>query len=185
MLYPELFKSLEKSRWNMQTDIPWGDFDPALLTDEQAMTIKMNCPSPSGPHYRRRKCLRDNQHDSDFSAFMSIWFYEEQKHSLVLMGICNASVLTWFHRRRTACSAFCLRPCSSHGNPDAAFLRRSAFNPVSLRQRMAYRACDQTDLRNHFRDRARHGGAYLRYIKKRWKKQDGKPLALLLPKLVC
>ena len=29
--------------------------------------------------------LRDNRDDSDFSAFMSIWFYEEQKHSLVLM----------------------------------------------------------------------------------------------------
>ena len=29
--------------------------------------------------------LRENRHDSDFSAFMSIWFYEEQKHSLVLM----------------------------------------------------------------------------------------------------
>ena len=29
--------------------------------------------------------LRDNRDDSDFSAFMSIWFFEEQKHSLVLM----------------------------------------------------------------------------------------------------
>jgi hypothetical protein len=29
--------------------------------------------------------LRDFVHDSDFSAFMSIWFYEEQKHALVLM----------------------------------------------------------------------------------------------------
>ena len=29
--------------------------------------------------------LRDNRHDSDFSAFLSIWFYEEQKHSLALI----------------------------------------------------------------------------------------------------
>jgi hypothetical protein len=29
--------------------------------------------------------LRDNRDDSDFSAFMSVWFFEEQKHSLVLM----------------------------------------------------------------------------------------------------
>ncbi len=29
--------------------------------------------------------LRDNQEDGDFSAFMSIRFYEEQKHALVLM----------------------------------------------------------------------------------------------------
>lgn len=29
--------------------------------------------------------LRDNQHDTDFSAFISIWFFEEQKHSLALL----------------------------------------------------------------------------------------------------
>jgi hypothetical protein len=29
--------------------------------------------------------LRDNKHDSDFSAFISIWFFEEQKHSLALL----------------------------------------------------------------------------------------------------
>jgi hypothetical protein len=29
--------------------------------------------------------LRDNRHDSDFCAFISIWFYEEQKHSLALI----------------------------------------------------------------------------------------------------
>src|ERR1700745_2018270 len=29
--------------------------------------------------------LRDNHHDSDFSAFISVWFFEEQKHALVLM----------------------------------------------------------------------------------------------------
>ena len=29
--------------------------------------------------------LRDNRGDSDFCAFMSVWFFEEQKHSLVLI----------------------------------------------------------------------------------------------------
>ena len=42
MLYPELFKSFERVRWNFDTDIPWDRFDPSLLTDEQAQTIKMN-----------------------------------------------------------------------------------------------------------------------------------------------
>ncbi|MFM2445674.1 MAG: hypothetical protein RI936_121, partial [Pseudomonadota bacterium] len=42
MLYPELFKSLESVRWNMEQDIPWGEFDAARLSDEQARTIKMN-----------------------------------------------------------------------------------------------------------------------------------------------
>ena len=42
MLYPELFKQLEAVRWNMDTDIPWASFQPGLLTEEQAQTIKMN-----------------------------------------------------------------------------------------------------------------------------------------------
>ena len=31
--------------------------------------------------------LRDNREDSDFCAFMSVWFYEEQKHSLVVFEL--------------------------------------------------------------------------------------------------
>ena len=40
MLYAELFHDLEKSRWNMERDIPWDSFDPAQLTDEQAITSR-------------------------------------------------------------------------------------------------------------------------------------------------
>ncbi|NTZ88348.1 ferritin-like domain-containing protein, partial [Burkholderia metallica] len=42
MLYPELFRSLEAVRWDMEKDIPWDKFDASLLTDEQAETIRMN-----------------------------------------------------------------------------------------------------------------------------------------------
>ncbi|MDS0804302.1 ferritin-like domain-containing protein, partial [Burkholderia cenocepacia] len=33
MLYPELFRSLEAVRWDMEKDIPWNRFDAALLTE--------------------------------------------------------------------------------------------------------------------------------------------------------
>ena len=42
MLYPELFRSLEEVRWNMEKDIPWDQFDASKLSDEQAQTIRMN-----------------------------------------------------------------------------------------------------------------------------------------------
>ena len=42
MLYPDIFKSLERVRWNMSEDVPWGDYNVACLSDEQAATIKMN-----------------------------------------------------------------------------------------------------------------------------------------------
>ena len=85
MLYPDLFKSLESVRWSMEKDVPWAEFDAAQLTDEQARTIKMNAITEWSALPATEMFLRDNRHDSDFSAFMSVWFYEEQKHSLVLM----------------------------------------------------------------------------------------------------
>ena len=33
MLYPELFKSLEAVRWNMDTDVPWDRFEAGKLSD--------------------------------------------------------------------------------------------------------------------------------------------------------
>src|ERR1051325_5466880 len=85
MLYPELFKQLEAVRWNMDTDIPWDEFDGSRLTEEQAQTVKMNAITEWAALPATEMFLRDNRDDSDFSAFMSVWFFEEQKHSLVLM----------------------------------------------------------------------------------------------------
>ena len=85
MLYPELFKQLEAVRWNMDTDIAWAQFDASRLTEDQAQTIKMNAITEWAALPATEMFLRDNREDSDFSAFMSVWFFEEQKHSLVLM----------------------------------------------------------------------------------------------------
>ncbi|HUL94607.1 MAG TPA: ferritin-like domain-containing protein [Usitatibacter sp.] len=85
MLYQELFSGFEKSRWDLERDIPWAQFDRAKLSNEQAQTIKMNAITEWSALPATEMFLRDNRDDSDFSAFMSIWFYEEQKHALVLM----------------------------------------------------------------------------------------------------
>ena len=63
MLYPELFRSLEAVRWDMEKDIPWDRFDASLLTDEQAETIRMNAITewsalPATEMFLRRRCPR-------------------------------------------------------------------------------------------------------------------------------
>jgi len=168
MLYPEIFKSLERIRWNMADDIPWDTHDPALLSDEQARTIKMNAITEWSALPATEMFLRDNRHDSDFSAFMSVWFYEEQKHALVLME--------YLKRFRPD-----LAP-----TPEELHAVRFEFDPAPALETLTLHFCGEIRLNHWYRraaewhtepvikqiykllsqDEARHGGAYLRYMKK-------------------
>jgi hypothetical protein len=168
MLYPELFKSFESVRWDMDKDIPWDQFDASLLTDEQAETIKMNAITEWSALPATEMFLRDNHDDSDFCAFMSVWFYEEQKHSLVLMEY--------------------LRRYRPEMVPTTEELQavRFEFDPAPRHETLMLHFCGEIRL-NHWyrrasewhtepvikhiyqtiaRDEARHGGAYLKYMKK-------------------
>ena len=66
MLYPELFRSFESVRWSLEQDVPWAEFDGSRLTDEQALTIKMNAITEWAALPATEMFLRDNRHDSDF-----------------------------------------------------------------------------------------------------------------------
>ena len=179
MLYPKIFRQLEKVRWNMADDIPWDTFDPALLTDEQAQTIKMNAITEWSALPATEMFLRDNRHDSDFSAFMSIWFFEEQKHSLVLMEY--------------------LRRFRPDLVPTEAELHevRFEFEPAPALETLMLHFCGEIRLNHWYRrasewhsepvikqiytqlsqDEARHGGAYLRYMKRAIQKFGDEALA--------
>jgi hypothetical protein len=167
MLYPELFKTLERVRWSLD-DLPWDRFDASLLSDEQAQTVKMNAITEWAALPATEMFLRDNRHDSDFSAFMSVWFYEEQKHALVLME--------YLHRFRPD-----LVPTESE-----LHAVRFEFDPAPPLETLMLHFCGEIRL-NHWyrraaewhteplikqiyetisRDEARHGGAYLQYMKK-------------------
>ncbi len=168
MLYPELFRQLEAVRWDMERDIPWDSFDANLLTDEQAMTIKMNAITEWSALPATEMFLRDNQGDSDFSAFMSIWFFEEQKHALVLMEY--------------------LRRFRPELVPTEEELHnvRFTFDPAPALETLMLHFCGEIRLNHWYRrasewhtepviksiytrlsqDEARHGGAYLKYMKR-------------------
>ena len=168
MLYPELFKQLESVRWDMDKDIPWSRFDASLLTDEQAQTIKMNAITEWSALPATEMFLRDNRNDSDFSAFMSIWFFEEQKHSLVL--------IEYLKRFRPD-----LVPTEQELHEV-----RFEFEPAPALETLMLHFCGEIRLNHWYRrasewhtepvikhiyrllsqDEARHGGAYLRYMKK-------------------
>ena len=168
MLYPELFKSMEAVRWNMASDIPWDDFDGSKLSDDQAYTIKMNAITEWAALPATEMFLRDNRDDSDFCAFMSVWFFEEQKHSLAL--------IEYLRRFRPE-----LVPTE-----EELHKVRFEFDPAPAQETLMLHFCGEVRLNHWYRrasdwhtepviksiykiiaqDEARHAGAYLRYMKR-------------------
>ena len=168
LLYPDIFRSLESVRWNLETDVPWNEFDASKLSEEQAQTIKMNAITEWSALPATEMFLRDNRGDSDFSAFMSVWFFEEQKHALVLME--------YLRRFRLD-----LVP-----SEDELHAVRFEFDPAPRLETLMMHFCGEVRLNHWYRrasqwhtepvikaiyrllsqDEARHGGAYLRYMKK-------------------
>ena len=159
---------MESVRWNMNTDIPWDEFDRSKLSDEQAHTIKMNAITEWAALPATEMFLRDNREDSDFSAFMSVWFFEEQKHSLVLIEY--------------------LRRFAPELVPTEEELHkvRFEFDPAPALETLMLHFCGEVRLNHWYRrasewhtepvikaiyrtiaqDEARHAGAYLRYMKR-------------------
>lgn len=168
MLYPDLFKSLETARWSMADDVPWASFEADKLSEEQALTIKMNAITEWSALPATEMFLRDNRDDSDFCAFMSVWFYEEQKHALVLME----------YLRR-------FRPDLAPTEEELHAVR-FPFDPAPALETLMLHFCGEVRLTQWYRraadwhtepvikhiydllsrDEARHGGAYLKFMKR-------------------
>lgn len=112
--------------------------------------------------------LRDNRDDSDFSAFMSVWFFEEQKHSLVL--------IEYLRRFRPE-----LVPTE-----EELHKVRFEFDPAPALETLMLHFCGEIRLNHWYRcaaqwhtepviqeiyktiakDEARHAGAYLKYMRR-------------------
>jgi hypothetical protein len=168
LLYPELFKSMERARWSLADDVPWDRFERAALTDEQALTVKHNAITEWSALPATEMFLRDNRGDEDFSAFMSIWFYEEQKHALALME----------YLRR-------FRPDLVPSEEELHAVRFE-FDPAPPLETLMLHFCGELRLTRWYRraaewhtepvirhiygliseDEARHGGAYLKYMQR-------------------
>jgi hypothetical protein len=173
LLYPELYRSLEQARWSMADDVPWNRFDRGQLSEEQAFSVKMNAITEWSALPATEMFLRDNRDDSDFSAFMSIWFFEEQKHALVLME----------YLRR-----FCPELVPSE---DELGQVRFEFDPAPALETLMLHFCGEVRLTQWYRraadwhsepvlkhiyglisgDEGRHAGAYLKYMQRAIERQ--------------
>jgi len=84
MLYDDLFIRLERARWQLGTDIAFDDIDASLLTPQWVSDLRHICLTELSALYATEMFIRDFYADIDFCSFISVWFYEEMKHHLVL-----------------------------------------------------------------------------------------------------
>lgn len=168
MLFPSIFARLEENRWNLGTDIHWQNFDASKLTERHLHGIKMNAILEWSAMPTAEMFLRDNSQDADFSAFISIWFFEEQKHSLAL--------LEYLKR-------FAPEFCPTEAELSAV---RFSFDSAAALESLALHFCGEVRLNQWYRcasiyhsepvirqiysilakDEARHARAYLDYMQK-------------------
>lgn len=173
MLFPDLFSRLEKSRWSLSDDIPWGDFDLRKLSERQLHGIKMNAILEWSAMPTAEMFLRDNSSDADFSAFISIWFFEEQKHSLVFLEYLKRFAPEYMPTEAELASV------------------RFSFDPAPALDSLALHFCGEVRLNQWYRcamhyhsepvirhiyktlasDEARHARAYYEYMQKAIKHQ--------------
>jgi hypothetical protein len=82
-LYDSIFRRLERVRWSLD-DIPFREVAKNLVGAETLAFLRVNCLMELSSLYATRMFLRDFREMPDFCQFMSVWYYEEMKHYLVL-----------------------------------------------------------------------------------------------------
>ncbi len=174
MLYPTLFKELESARWSLEHDVPWHRFEPSKISDRQLQGLKMNAILEWSAMPTAEMFLRDNQDDSDFAAFVSIWFFEEQKHSLTLLEYLRRFAPAYLPTEKEL------------------FAVRFSFDPAPALDSLALHFCGEVRLNQWYRcareshtepvirsiyeliaaDEARHARAYFEYMRKAIEKAE-------------
>ena len=84
VLYDDLFISLERVRWQLGRDIPFDKIEAEKLTPQWISDVRQVCLTELSALYATEMFIRDFYDDIDFCSFVSVWFYEEMKHHLVL-----------------------------------------------------------------------------------------------------
>ena len=83
MLFPSLYDRLERARWDFN-EIDYSALDKTKVDEAMIHEVKHVCLTEIGSIPATSMFMRDFSHDIDFQRFISIWAFEEGKHSLAL-----------------------------------------------------------------------------------------------------
>lgn len=83
-LYPSVLDVAEAARWKL-ADLPWSSFDLAKATPALRAVVREMAYSEQTTFSATQKFMEAFGKDADFSQWISVWFYEETRHPLVLL----------------------------------------------------------------------------------------------------
>ncbi len=89
MLFPSLYDRLERARWDFD-ELDFTAIDKTKVDEAMIHEIKHICLTEIGSIPATSMFMRDFSHDIDFQRFISVWAFEEGKHSLALERWLNA-----------------------------------------------------------------------------------------------
>ena len=83
-LYPKLIETAEGVRWDI-ADLPWSTFDPAKATPALCAIVREMAYSEQATFSATQRFMQAFGDHLDFSQWISVWFYEETRHPMVLI----------------------------------------------------------------------------------------------------
>ncbi len=83
-LYPSVSAIAEGVRWKL-TDIPWAAFDLSRATAPLRAMVREMAYSEYTTFSATQRFMDTFGNDTDFSQWVSVWFYEETRHPMLLL----------------------------------------------------------------------------------------------------
>lgn len=67
------------------SDLPWGTFDASKATDQLKAVVREMAFSEQATFSATQKFMQTFADDPDFTQWISVWFYEETRHPMLLL----------------------------------------------------------------------------------------------------
>jgi rubrerythrin len=166
-VYRELLEVAESTRWRAGA-VPWGSFRPELASPGLCAVVREMAFHEQATFSATQRFMQAFGDDADFTQWVSVWFYEETRHPLVLMRWAELAGVTFE-------ASFVMR-----GRVSAPFMRSRmgtlATNVISeITASMAYLNLARVSAepllsalcRNIAADEARHSASFFRFARRR------------------
>jgi hypothetical protein len=175
----DIYQQHAKVRWEL-SDIPWDELQPATVREEEIRIARALAFGESNAIAALHLFLNETQDDYDFSAYASLWSFEEIRH--------HYAFRTWLERVGQPvddAKVNAMREAYPNGITHAATIATNLISELSLTHVYSFFAQNLTEpvLKDIFKrlsqDEARHAADFRFYLQRRLKRHPGELASVL------